>query len=109
MVGEIGEGERRFEPRRVIVADDVRAIGGGEGVGLLKERVAETSVGGVVNGESDEEAPPSVVTSFGVHLGKVECVVVFVGILVNAAEDVFDDPLEVLWFVAWVADHEEGV
>jgi hypothetical protein len=66
-------------------------------------------VGGVVNGEFDEEAPPSVVTSFGVYLGKVERVVVFVGTLANAAEDVLDDPFEVLWFVAWVAGHEEGV
>ena len=109
VIGEVGGDERRFEPRRVVVADDVRATGGCEDVGLLKELVVEMSVGGVVNGESDEEAPPSVFTSFGVHLGKVKCVVVFVGILANAAEDVLDDPLEVLWFVAWVADPEKGV
>jgi hypothetical protein len=109
VVGEVGGGERRFEPWRVVVADDVRATGRCEGVGLLKERVAETGVGGVFNGEYDEEAPPCDVTSFGVHLGKVECVVVFVGVLADAAEDVFDDPLEVLWCVTRVACHEEGV
>ncbi len=92
MVNEVGGGEQRFKPRRVIVAYDVWATGRCEGVGLLKKRIAETGVGGVISGESDEEAPPGVVTSFGVHLGKVECVVVFVGVLANAAEDVFDDP-----------------
>ncbi len=60
---------------------------------MLQERIAETGVGEVVNGESDEEALLGVVSSFDVHLGKVECVVVFVGVLAYAAEDVFDDPL----------------
>ena len=108
MVGEVGGSERRFEPRRVVATDDVTATGGCESVGLLKESMAETSVGGVVNGESNEETPPSVVNSFGVHLGKVECVVVFVGIRANISEDVLDNPFEVLWFVAWVAGHKQG-
>jgi hypothetical protein len=109
VVNEVGGGERRFNPLRVVVADDVRATAICEGVELLKERIAETGVGGVVNGESDEKAPLGLVISFGVHLGKVECVVVFVGVLANAAEDVCDDPLEVLRFVARVTGHEEGV
>jgi hypothetical protein len=75
----------------------------------LKESIAETSVGGVVYGQSDEKTPPGVVASFGVHLGKVECVVVLVGIRGNASENVLYNPFEVLWFVAWVAGHEERV
>ena len=109
MVNEVYGGERRFEPWRVVDADDVRATGRCEGVGLLKERVAKTGVGGVVNGEYDEEAPPYDVTSFCVHLDKVECAVVFVVVLADAAEDVFDDPLQVLWYVTRVAGHEKGV
>jgi len=109
VVGDVGGSEWRFEPRRVVVAYDVKATGRCEGVGLLKESIAETSVGGVVYGRSHEETPPSVVTSFGVHLGKVECVVGFVVIRGNASKNVLYNPFEVMWFVAWVASHEEGV
>ena len=63
---------------------------------LLQECISEASVGGVVNSEPDEEAPPGVVTPFDVYLGKVERVVVFVGILANATEDVLNDPFEIL-------------